>query len=57
MVFNLTIFEKGFFHWFVQRMSAVILLLVIFLLVIFNSSFLGFILYLVLLVHLVIPVY
>jgi succinate dehydrogenase hydrophobic anchor subunit len=51
MTFNIKIFDKGFFHWFVQRLSAVILLLLIVLLVTFNSSFPGFILYLVLLAH------
>ena len=51
MTFNIRILQKGFFHWFVQRVSAGILLLLIVLLAIFNSSFLGFILYLILLVH------
>ena len=51
MTFNIKIFDKGFFHWVVQRLSAVILLLFIVLLVTFNSSFLGFTLYLALLVH------
>ena len=51
MTFNIKIFDEGFFHWFVQRLSAVILLLFIVLLVTFNSSFLGFTLYLLLLVH------
>ena len=51
MTLNIKIFYKGFFHWFAKRVSAVILLLFIVLLVIFNSSFLGFALYLVLLVH------
>ena len=51
MTLNIKIFDKGFFHWFAQRVSAVILLLFIVLLVIFNSPVLGFALYLVLLVH------
>ena len=51
MTFNIRVFDKGFFHWFAQRVSAVILLLLIVLLAIFNSPFLGFILYLILLVH------
>ena len=51
MTFNIRILQKGFFHWFAQRVSAVILLLLIVLLAIFNSPFLGFILYLILLVH------
>ena len=51
MTLNIKIFDKGFFHWFAQRVSAVILLLFIVLLVIFNSPVLGFALYLVLLVQ------
>ena len=51
MTFNIRIFDKGFFPWFAQRVSAVILVLLIVLLAIFNSPFLGFILYLILLVH------
>ena len=51
MIFNIKILDKGFLHWFAQRLSAVILLLFIVLSVIFNSSFLGFTLYLILLVH------
>lgn len=51
MILSKNVFDKGFSHWFIQRISALALLLFIVLLAIFNSLFLGFVLFLILLVH------
>lgn len=46
------IFNRGFFHWFTQRMSACFLMISVLLIVVLNNLFLGFGALLLVVIHL-----
>lgn len=46
------IFSVGFFHWFLQRSTAILLFLLLVLIFLFDSIFLNFIFFICLAIHL-----